>query len=1164
MKKKLLAIIALALPLWGSGGFASAQQLAFPEAQGWGRFATGGRYGTVYHVTNLNDSGAGSLRDAVSQKNRIVVFDVAGVIKLNSRMTFAANIYLAGQTAPGEGITVYGDGVSFSGANNMICRYMRFRMGAGGASGKDCAGVANGTNMIFDHCSFAWGRDETFSINSDGKGDLHSITLQHCVVGQGLMSHSAGGLMQADNITLLGNFYCDNTTRNNKVKGRNQYVNNIVYNWKDGAYIMGGESEGQSYCNIVGNLFVNGPGGGGNAFTGGNSNFHCYVKDNLQDKDCDGKLNATAVTNFSGADLVATPYDYPELGTYSASSIISSLDHVGASFPYRDYVDYYMVDEAKSFGKEGAFISNEASLPYGIPTTWKVWQGTKPVDTDKDGIPDEWEKVLGTDPNKNDAMTIAENGYANIENYLNQLPYMLDELTYLRSPMLVEQTAATTTTLQLKWRDWTVREKGFIVETKTADGDWTEAARTEANTTSVKLTGLQPGTTYTVRIRAWGKAHDTSTDIVYSDYSEEKVVKTNPIEEGIVDIDTYEPDAVWKRNGSGIWDKTTAEWNTADGRFQDGMKVLIEHDATFPSTIKVDEEVAPACVVVVVNQESLTLSGEPIGGTGSMNKAGEGTLTLEGRNTYTGGIVVQDGTLAFTTLLDGGQPSAFGASDDYAKNWVFAGGKYLYKGTKTTTNRCARLLKDGELSTSGTAAVLTMNGTFEGSGNFTFSGRGTLQPNTTHFFGYTGATILAGGTLHLPNAEIANKGIGSSSKLVFAGGTLSTKGENEGYENYTFPIEVREGTTSQFSPHRNCYMKSTVTGAGTLQLNIPYVREYIQGNWDGFTGRLIGNGTSSGNLFLLSGKNIPNGVVVLKNGARACGWDTTGNYTLGGLSGDAGTYLSGSSKQTNNFKCAWTIGTANTDETFRGIINNWSCSGSGHVGTVSITKAGTGVWRLTGANEYSGTTTVDGGTLIINGNHTGTGLITVNKNATLGGTGSVAGGVTVKADATIQAGDTLVTGRKTLTIKGKLTVSRNGIVSIPLSMTDATTVKNNTLVLSGGASFTGAILRIEAQDTTSVLDLPADTELKIYSPNGTITGSFTEIQPATPGIGKLWDTTDLLKKGILRVVIDESVGIDAPNAPTSQQDTYDLGGRRVNPATLPRGLYIRDGKIIHK
>ena len=139
----------MALALFVSSMTISAQQLAFPGAQGWGRFATGGRAGSVYHVTNLNDSGTGSLRDAVSQPNRIVVFDVGGVIRINSRIVFAKNLYVAGQTAPGEGVTVYGDGVSFSGSDNIIVRYMRFRMGAVGTKDKDAAGIANGQNMIF-------------------------------------------------------------------------------------------------------------------------------------------------------------------------------------------------------------------------------------------------------------------------------------------------------------------------------------------------------------------------------------------------------------------------------------------------------------------------------------------------------------------------------------------------------------------------------------------------------------------------------------------------------------------------------------------------------------------------------------------------------------------------------------------------------------------------------------------------------------------------------------------------------------------------------------------------------------------------------------------------------------------------------------------------------
>ncbi|MCK7555763.1 hypothetical protein MKQ70_12335 [Chitinophaga sedimenti] len=165
-----------------------------------------------------------------------MVFDVAGVIRITSRIVVARNIYIAGQTAPGEGITVYGNGWSFSGADNTICRYMRIRMGIVGDAGKDANGLADGQNIIFDHCSISWGRDETFSINA---ATAKNITIQNSIMSQGLLTHSAGGLMQVDSVTLYRNLYADNSTRNNKIKGINQYVNNIVYNWKDGAYIMG-------------------------------------------------------------------------------------------------------------------------------------------------------------------------------------------------------------------------------------------------------------------------------------------------------------------------------------------------------------------------------------------------------------------------------------------------------------------------------------------------------------------------------------------------------------------------------------------------------------------------------------------------------------------------------------------------------------------------------------------------------------------------------------------------------------------------------------------------------------------------------------------------------------------------------------------------------------
>ncbi|CAI6090279.1 unnamed protein product [Clonostachys chloroleuca] len=354
----------------------AGQQLAFPGAEGLGRYAKGGRTGSVYKVTNLNDSGTGSLRDAVSQSNRIVVFTVGGVINISSRIVVKSGVYIAGQTAPGgpeltnsQGITVYGDGWSWSDANDSIVRYIRIRMGKGGTSGKDAITIASGARMIFDHVSVSWGRDETFSIS----GDAEDVTVQNSIIAQGLETHSCGGLMQTDGgISLFRNLYIDNKTRNPKVKGVNDFQNN----------------------------------------------------DNFYDSNRNGALDGSALcekdTCYSSIDFQASPYNYAAPSKlYTATEAVPVvLNSAGATFPSRDAVDAALVDQVRSYGTKGALISDEASV--GGPGT--ISGGTSPTDTDGDGIPDAWESANGLNPNdKSDGMAIASNGYTNLENYVNSL-----------------------------------------------------------------------------------------------------------------------------------------------------------------------------------------------------------------------------------------------------------------------------------------------------------------------------------------------------------------------------------------------------------------------------------------------------------------------------------------------------------------------------------------------------------------------------------------------------------------------------------------------------------------------------------------------------------------------------------------------------------------------
>ena len=505
-------------------GAVADELIAFPGAEGYGRFARGARAGenpTVYHVTNLNDSGKGSLRDAVSQPNRIVVFDVAGVIRIKSPLVFSKNLTIAGQTAPGSGIVIYGERTSFSGASDIIVRYLRIRMGMSGRGQNDAAGIANGSNMIFDHCSISWGKDETFSINSDGKnGGVGNITIQKTIMSQGLLPHSAGGLCQPTNtvggVTLYRNLYADNNTRNHKVKGLNKYINNVVYNWgSGGGYNLGGDSEGRIWADVQSNYFIQGPNSGGNGVGSGNQLTTVYQRGNKTDMSRDGVLNgrdmdendfarATRVDSFE--DLLQSeeyPSEHPHAPIASMSMTAEEayqwvVDSVGACLPDRDEVDEYVIDELRSLGNKGVIISSESVLGL-VNGVGNIYNAPKPLDTDNDGMPDEWEKANGLDPNDaTDAVKVAANGYLNIENYINSIP--ASPVPFLKYPVeiLAKSLGTDSITVAFECHEKATGAK-IRVEVMPEGGEYTTVETIGIDVTSYTVKGLSEKTNYTLR-----------------------------------------------------------------------------------------------------------------------------------------------------------------------------------------------------------------------------------------------------------------------------------------------------------------------------------------------------------------------------------------------------------------------------------------------------------------------------------------------------------------------------------------------------------------------------------------------------------------------------------------------------------------------------------------
>ena len=520
--------------------------LAFPGAEGFGRFTTGGRGGEIYHVTNLNDAGPGSLRDAVSKEGRIIVFDVSGVIELKSALVFKGNNTILGQTAPGEGIQVYGDRVSFSNATNLIVRNMRFRMGVSGTNGADACGVANGTDMIFDHLSVLWGRDENFSVSWDNKNTRPAnITIQNSIIGQGLQSHSCGGLIQTiGGVTLYRNLYIENKTRNPKVKGLNQYVNNVVYNWGEGGCYIMSDSEGDSWADIENNYFVKGPWNGStDPFVRGIQSFRYYGAGNYYDENKDGELNGHLMTEeeMRGAQNGTAPYStyfasldalnanitefnatasekiqlIPEISNKMTAQEAYAwmLENVGPVLPARDEVDQYIIDELASYGKTGTRngITSEKQLPH--KGTGVLSGGVKPLDSDGDAIPDEWEKANGLNPNDaSDAAAIdPATGYAWIEVYANSIT---EAYPYIKKPISLAGGEPTKTSVILTWNVNKNSANGFVVELSTDGTNFTEAATAPAGTSTIELNGLTPETKYWVRLRS------TDGNGLYSDYTD--------------------------------------------------------------------------------------------------------------------------------------------------------------------------------------------------------------------------------------------------------------------------------------------------------------------------------------------------------------------------------------------------------------------------------------------------------------------------------------------------------------------------------------------------------------------------------------------------------------------------------------------------------------------
>jgi hypothetical protein len=454
-------VFIISLLLFGKLSF--AQQIAFPGAEGFGKYATGGRGGKVAAVTNLNDSGEGSFRWALEQfpgEPLTVIFNISGIIDLQSKITIKrSNLTIAGQTAPGDGICLKGQSIIVNGAGikgnhgNIIIRFIRSRPGGTLKTGLYGYDMENCHDVIVDHCSFSWANEECAAMY-----DTKNTTVQWCIVSEGLYNaghmkgnRSYGGVWGGQYASYHHNLIAHLNNRAIRFNGARahdtvaliDYRNNVIYNWGNTNAAYGGEvniAGGVSQVNIVNNYYKPGPAapaelkfvhasyqkenskGTGQWFAIGNimEGEKSLTKKNTRGIDlaeAGFPKNAVAENPF----LISVPL--PEQTAMDAYNEV--LKYAGAIFPKRDAVDERIINETTTgtaigkgvYGKPG-IIDNVMQVGGWPPYKTMV----APVDTDGDGMPDVWEQKNGLNSSDaSDRNKIGTDGYTMLEKYLNEL-----------------------------------------------------------------------------------------------------------------------------------------------------------------------------------------------------------------------------------------------------------------------------------------------------------------------------------------------------------------------------------------------------------------------------------------------------------------------------------------------------------------------------------------------------------------------------------------------------------------------------------------------------------------------------------------------------------------------------------------------------------------------
>jgi autotransporter-associated beta strand protein len=854
---------------------------AFPGALGFAANATGGRNGSVYHVTTLADSGPGSFRDAVSGNNRIVIFDVGGYINLGSTVLVQDNTTIAGQTAPGDGIGVMGREVSFNGANNVICRHFRFRQGDFDPdSGKSGINLLNATNIILDHISIEFAQWN----NIDAVG-CNQITFQNSInanpIGQQFCAHTE---QLGSTFAWCYNLFANGHNRQPLAKIHTIYINNVVYNYQ-AAYTVANTSGDFSH-DIINNYFITGPAttSAGNDFYQMNVNQSIYSSGNLRDSDNDGTLDGVPTTPGGGGTVLSSPWSplTTAVPTFTPAAAYRFDASSAGAWP-RDQVDDLVVSQIKTLGNgptgtgpgtagpDGGLYHHQSETGLGNSGYGVLNGGPAPLDSDQDGLPDFWESATGSNPIAFDSMSLVSDGYTLLEHYLN----------WLAEPHVITTNNPVDVDL---WRF----TSGFTNASPTYSVD---------NATNGTIVLLGDG--HTARFTATNNFFGLASFRIIVTASDSTYTNTIGI---FVSAPIAPPDSlIWRGDGvANIW-AASGPANFFDGTnlvsFTSSDNVTFDDSGSNAPAIALTGTLSPGRIIIDATQPYTFGGSGSLIGSGTLTKLGPGNLTINTVNTLSGGANIVAGTVQLgdgisatgslsgnitnntsvtfanpTALTDSANISGPGSLTKNAPGTLTLSGNQTYSGV-TTVNA-------GTLEFSGTCpqgniinnASLTFKpstlqsytGTISGSGSVTMNASGqTLILTGSN--SYTGNTTNTAGNLNLANNSAIGRGM-----VVYNGGAVIVANGIVITNDFSIPT----ATTDLCMACTN----GTATWAGNI-VNLGSGAQWRPGS-DGATLVFTGTANQGTRNFIVPRGSVhfaSNAVVSATGSATALGRDSGGN-----------------------------------------------------------------------------------------------------------------------------------------------------------------------------------------------------------------------------------------------------------------------------------------------